>query len=313
MRARRLVGLEELLMTEPTGTLQGVKLVMWNTPPAKEVEFRPTIEATRRKLREAGLPDRYAEDIADTTAFRRAADQCRAPDIQSRCFKGADRELYVKIDKLTPENDSEGATLRQTNKGVWKHTICGPVRVRGYDNDTNDMLTLEYETAKTTYEYADIGRMLMQIITKEGLGIYSPRRAGGVYFVPTDDSCSTLIERLSQFCTSLDVRLLVYAIPDTDTQRHEIGDAIAAGISVDVAAHREAIEAYTVNTRPESLSNRRNLMAQTAQLLIRLSTYLNGHAVEFGRQLDELERALKSLEAEQAAHVPSGRRVLAGK
>lgn len=298
-------------MTEPTGTLQGVKLVMWNTPAAKEVEFRPTIEATRRKLREAGLPDRYAEDISDTTAFRRAADQCRAPDIQARCFKGADGELYVHIDKLTPENDSESAKLRQTLKGVFQHTILGPRRVRGYDQATTDLMTVEYESAKSTYEYGDIGRMLMQIITKEGLGIYSPRKAGGVYFVPTDDSCQTLLDRLVTFCTSLDVRLLVYAIPDTETQRHEIGEAIAAGIAVEVAQHREAIEAYQSTTRPETFSNRRMLMGQTAMLLVRLSQYLNGHAASIAAELDVLENRIQTLQDEAASAAQGmGRRVL---
>lgn len=294
-------------------TLQGVELALWNMPPAKEQEFRPSIESTRRMLRDAEIPDRYAEDIPDTTAFRRAADQCRAPDIEARCFKHDDGNLYVQIDQLAPESDSESARLRRTTKGVWKHTLAGPVRVRGYDSATNEMLTLEYDTAKSTYEYADIGRMLMQILIKEGLGIYSPRKAGGIYFVPTDAACRNLLNRVELFCQSMHVDLLRYAVPDTEAQRHAIGDAIAAGISVDVAAHKESIEAYSVTTRPESFANRRNLMAQTAQLLIRLSTYLNGHAVEFGRQLDELEQSLKTIEAEQAAHVPSGRRVLAGK
>lgn len=294
-------------------TLNDMKLVMWNMPPAKEVEFRPSISATRDKLHDAELPQKYAEDIADTTAFRRATAQCRAPDIESRCFKGADDQLYCQIDQLAPESDNESAKLKRTTKGVWKHTVNGPMRVRGYDHVTHDLIALEYETAKTTYEYADIGRMLQQIITKEGLGIYSPRKAGGIYFVPTDAACRGLLDKLETFCASIEVRLLQYSVPDTIGQRHEVAEAIAAGISVDVAAHREAIEAYSVSTRPESFQNRRNLMAQTAQLLIRLSTYLNGHAIEFGRQLDELEQSLKTLEADQAAHVPSGRRVLVAK
>lgn len=298
-------------MIEPVGQIERVKLVMWNTPLAKEVAFRPTIEATRRKLRESDLPDTYADDISDTTAFRRAADQCRAPDIQSRCFKGADGELYVQIDKLTPESDAESAKLRQTNKGVWKHSVNGPQRVRGFDQQTDDLLTLEYNTAKTTYEYSDIGRMLMQIITKEGLGIYSPRRAGGVYFVPTDDSCLTLIDRLNTFCNSLDVRLLVYSIPDTETQRHEIAEAIAAGIAVEVAQHREAIEAYQPMTRMETFANRRFLMSQTGLLAVRLSQYLNGHMGVIGDALGALEKRIQALEAEAANMVQNtGRRVM---
>ena len=296
-----------------SSTLQGVELALWNMPPAKEVEFRPTIAETRSKLAAADIPDKYAEDIADTTAFRRAADQCRAPDIEARCFKGADGELYVQIDQLEGDKDETSAKLKRELKGVFQHTPSGPKRVRGWDSEVRDLIELEYDTAKTTYEYADIGRMLMQVITKEGLGIYSPRKAGGIYFVPTDAACRNLLNRVELFCQSLNIDLLRYAVPDTEAQRHAIGDAIAAGISVDVAAHREAIEAYSVQTRPESIANRRNLMAQTAQLLIRLSTYLNGHAVEFGRQLDELEQSLKNLEASQAAHVPSGRRVLVAK
>lgn len=293
--------------------IENVTLALWNMPPAKEVEFRPTIMETRQKLSDNGIPDKYAEDIADTTAFRRAADQCRAPDIEARCFKGADGELYCQIDKLAPESDSESAKLKRTRQGVWKHTVGGPVRVSGYDYTTHDLLTLEYETAKTTYEYADIGRMLMQILTKEGLGIYSPRKAGGVYFVPTDAMCRSLLNRVAAFCTAMSVDFLRYAVPDTESQRHAIGDAIAAGIGVDIAAHREAIEGYSVATRPEAIQNRRHLMAQTAQLLVRLSGYLNGHAVAFGRQLDELEQQMQTLETEQAAHVPSGRRVLAAR
>lgn len=301
------------MTTANSGTLQGVELVMWNTPAAKEAEFRPTIEQTRVRLEENGLPSKYAEDIADTTAFRRACDQCRAPNIEARCFKGADGELYVQIDELIGDVDDTSAKLRREIKGVWKHTPSGPKRVRGYDYQTHELITLEYNTAKTTYEYADIGRILQQILVKEGLGIYSPRKAGGVYFAPTDATCADLLDRVELFCQSLNVRLLRYAVPDTETQIREIGEAIAAGIAVDVAQHREAVESYTITTRPETLQNRRALMGQTKLLLVRLNQYLNGHALEFGAQLDQLEEQIQALEAQAAAAVPVGRRVLVTK
>ena len=301
-------------MTEQSGMLRNIRLGFWNMPAAKEVEFRPTIQQTRNRLGDAGLPEKYAEDIGETTAFRRACDQCRAPDIEARCFKGADDELYCQIDQLVPESDTESAKLRRTNKGVWKHTIAGPVRVRGYDRVTDDMMVTEYESAKTTYQYADIGRMLMQILTKEGLGIFSPRKSGGIYFIPTDESCSKLMERVAAFCVAMSVDLLQYDIPDTEAQRQAIGEAIAAGIAVEVAQHREAVEAYTATTRPETFSNRRALMGQTAMLLVRLSIYLNGHAASIAGELDVLENRIQALQDEAANAVQGmGRRVLTAK
>lgn len=293
-----------------TGTLEGVELILWNMPDAKDVAERPTIEQTRNALDDQRIPSGYAEDIADTTAFRRAAAQCRQTDMESRCFKGADGELYCQIDRLKPESDSESARLVRTLNGVWRHTVSGPKRVRGYDSETHAVLTLEYERAKATYEYGDIGRMLQVILTIEGIGVYSPRKAGGIYFAPTDAQCADLLDRVERFCLTLGIRFLRYTVPDSEHHRHEVGEAIAAGLAVDIAAHREAVEAYSVDTRPEAFNNRRGLMLQSAALIGRLRQYLNGHAEAYGRQLGELELRLQQLERDQQNAVPTGRRVL---
>jgi acyl-CoA reductase-like NAD-dependent aldehyde dehydrogenase len=135
-----------------------------------------------------------------------------------------------------------------------------------------------------------------------------------VYFVPTDEQCAELLNKVEEFCTSLGVRLLRYPVQNTDAQKAEIADAVAGGIEVDVEEHIKAVEKYSPTTRQDVFAHRRELIRQTALLLIRLSLFLNGRANELGRKLEECESRMKTLESQASvASQSSGRRILPAK
>jgi hypothetical protein len=118
--------------------------------------------------------------------------------------------------------------------------------------ETLDRLQEGFRQTSVTYTWADVSKVIQAILTKDGLGAYSPRKAGGVYFAPVNPAATDLLDRIERFATALGVRFLRYQVPDTDAQRAEIADAISAGVMVEINAHADAIGGYSEKPGRES-------------------------------------------------------------
>ncbi len=289
--------------------LRDVELVMWNLPEGDP----PSTELVRLALEHSGLAPERAFAIAPVTAFRRALDTLRSKETLVRTFDRKTDEGKILCAQIDRERCVAGA-LERERLGIYALMPAGPARINGHE--TGDMLhhlRLAHERSLATYTWSDVTRVIQHVLTKDGLGAYSPRRAGGVYFAPVNPQ-SDLLDRIERFAGNLGVRFLRYQVPDSTAQRLEIAEAIHAGLMAELALHQEAIAGYNAETRPRIIASRRERLASTADLINRLSEFLGAERVndlqgrlrEFSIQLDGVEASV----AAAAQQRPAGRRIV---
>ena len=291
-----------------TQVLDNSDLVYWNYP---EKTDQPRISTVRDKANETGL---WASDLPDITpekAFRRASVLMRDKTTDTEVFSFKEDGLYAQLDRVVV--DDRDPQLNRTLSGVWKHKLTGPEQTNGYDYALTEELRISYEHALTTFSWADLGTFIKTTFDKRGLGLHALRDGGCVYTAPISEECRELLDKVDAFCKAFNIAFLRWQTPNTEAHKDEIRRAIARTMRLEIDEHEEAVSQYTEHTRPETFSGRRNLMAVTAQRLVRLHAHLNGQLAGFGERLTGLEDQIKALESQAAASVPSGRRVLVAK
>lgn len=272
--------------------LPNVSLVFWNL----DVKTPPHLDAVRAALTENGLDQTRAAEIPSTTAFQRAASATKSKTIEAKTFTSKESgRPRCQIEELTEQD----GRLRRSFIGQWEldETTDTPRIIAGTPSDD---FRASFENAKTHYAGADISKVIQNILTKDGLGAYSPRKNGGVYFVPVAPTAADLLQKIERFADALSVRFLVYAVPDTSSQREEIADAIAAHFLDSIAAHANAIAGYNAETRPGIIENRRAAIQQTDTDMAKLRPLMNGR---FATCRDEMRRLLARLSELDAAIV----------
>lgn len=263
--------------------MTNVELCLWNAGEGDP----PSVRSVRDALERAGLSTTHAEDIPTTTAFRRACDSLRKKDRLIRVFK-KDGDLHAQFDNemLT------GNKLQRTVMGVYR---CHPTnRILGINTDDDQDLESElqgnFNISLYTYEWGDVSTVIQSVISKCGLGAYSPRKSGGIYFIPANPDRPALLDQIERFCEYVDIRFLRYVVPDTETQRSEIMDAVSAGIEQDVIAHETAIAEYT-DASSAILEKRKNAIDSSLHLLRKLQGLLGArYDALFDRLTDAKER-----------------------
>ena len=266
--------------------LPNVSLVFWNL----DVKDQPHVNTVREQLRANNLPEERAADIPPSTAFRRAADSLRSKTLEAKCFTSKESNRpRAQFDDLTEE---DGKLRRKFLAQFELDEDETPRHLSGTPLDFD----AAFDAASTTYTGADISKVIQAILTNDGLGAYSPRKNGGVYFVPVAPHASDLLQRIERFAASLSVRFLIYSIPDTDAQRAEIADAVCSAFGEEIDAHASASAEYTTETRPGVISNRREAIQSTYAAMQRLRHLMNGrYSMLQDRMRDTLNR-LRDLE-----------------
>jgi hypothetical protein len=287
--------------------LGNIYLVFWNLG----VKDQPTVSDVRDRLSACNLVRERAADVPATTALRRAADSLRSKEIEAKTFTSKlTNRPRVQIDAIS---EDEGR-LRRNFVGQYELDEQDfPVHVSGKELD---VFLPAFESALTHYTGADISKAIQAILEEDGLGAFSPRKGGGVYFVPVKPDAADLLERIARFADSVQVRFLTYTVPDTAAQRAEIADAIANSYLAEIQAHGEAIAAYNLDTKPGIVSNRKESLELTDSAMSRLAGLMNGRYSELqaeiaklSTKIGELQAALAaSLQAAQEANPLQGRR-----
>lgn len=289
--------------------LRNVELVMWSLGNEK-----PAFSTVRAHLESTGLNQERAAEVPESTAFRRAADSIAGANSgrTHRIFnakKGEqETDLRCQVSREVPDGDG-GITWEKI--GVYQLRESGVDPINGACRETLFNLREAYAQSSTHYTGADISKVIQNILTTDGMGIYSPRKAGGVYFAPV--STGDLLDRVERFASSLGVRFLRYSVPDTDAQRLEIAEAIAGALHAELLEHGEAIAAYNPATKPGIVSNRREAIQQTAQNIERLALYIAPQLANLRAVVqDMLARCAAAAQAAQEgaeAARPRGRRI----
>ena len=256
--------------------LTNVELVMWSPVPN-------TAPPTRRQAQQALMTESFdparAFEIAGTTAFRRAV-KCKESKTLKATVWGKSPTVHAQLDRLVEDPSSE--RIRREFVANWNYAEERTPPIEGTQS------LEEFELCRIQYTWGDLTQVVQTILTQDGLGAYTPRRAGGVYFVPVRSL--ELLDRLERACRVMGLNLLRYQVPDTEAQRAEVSDAIVAGLSAEIDAHQEAIEGYNVDSTPAGfVERRREAITQTAGLVTRVGGFLNGHAVELQDRLTALD------------------------
>jgi hypothetical protein len=277
---------------------------MWS--PVRGAE-PPTVNLTRLALEQYQFSVERAADIPGTTAFRRAIKALESDTHKTVCWHDRTGATYGQMDELLPDE----ARMTRRRVAGWKHTTDE----HGGDIIEGDSLD-GFDAARRVYTWADVTKVIQSVLTQDGLGAFTPRRAGGIYFVPVRSK--SLLDQLAAFCSAVGVNLLRYDIPDTAGQRAEIAEAIVASLTADLDQHAEAIAAYDADTRAGIVENRRVSVQQTAQLLSRLAHLINGRLPEIQTRISalfaDLDRAAAQIEQarEQARFSGPARRIVSG-
>jgi hypothetical protein len=282
-----------------TTALPNVYLAFWNF----DVKEPPPVDTVRSLLREQGLNPERAADVAASTALRRAADSLKTKTVETKCYTSKETQrTRAQVDEITEDN----GRLRRSFVSQYELDEGGqPQHIAG--NHLPDFVPA-FDRARTHYTGADLSKVIQSVLSEDGLGAYSPRKNGGVYFVPVRPEAADLLTRIERFANAVSVRFLTYTVPDTAAQREEIADAIAQSYRDEINTHAEAIATYTHETRLGTISNRREAIQVTYEHMGRLRNLMNGRYESLRQQMADLINKLRNLAteietcAEQAAH-----------
>lgn len=273
--------------------LPNVFLALWNL----DVKDPPHVDAVRAELRAAGLSEERAADVPPTTAFQRAASATRTKELDAKTFTSKESgRPRCQFESIT---ETDGRLQRRF---IGQYELAEDTDTpRAVNGTPPDEFRASFDQAKTHYTGADISKVIQAILTTDGLGAYSPRKNGGVYFVPVKADAPDMLERIARFADALSVRFLTYTIPDVAAQKAEIADAICTAYAEQIDAHSEAIATYTTETRPGIIVNRREAIQETYSAMGKLRELCNGRYPVLRERMAQLLNQLRDLETQQAA------------
>lgn len=269
-------------------TLSGVELCFWNLEKAAS-----TVAHAKSALSANGLnPDR-AEPVPDATAFRRAVNKMASGKETLVRFwtRKKDSALCAQIDHEAENGDGK---LSRKFKARCVMTVAEDGAINfDVDGDAsdNELRTAQYD-ATQTYIGGDISKIIQEIVTKDGLGAYSPRKNGGVYFVPVKPDAQDLLDKIEAFSKAVGVRFLRYEIPDTGEQRAEVAQAVADSLNADLDAHGQAIAEYAETTKLAVLDKRAEAINYTRDMVQKLWTLIPVQAGDLNSRIEDLRAKL---------------------
>ena len=248
-------------------------------------------------------------DIAKATKLKPARIEGILRFLVARVSNTSTVGLSVQIDEETVK----GKELHRHRLGVY--TLTGE-DVAAIDGACPDMLTklktiLTHE--RTTYHWGDVSNIISHVLTIDGMGVFSPRRAGGVYFAPVQEANKGLLDKVESFCDTLGMRFLRYQIPDTDIQRAEISEAIGSALEMDLDGHAKAVATYGEESKAGVVENRRNAVFQAREQVAKLAHLLSPETKDkLDDKADDIEAAIalveKAIDAYQTSQQRKARR-----
>ena len=271
--------------------IRNVELVMWSTRGEP-----PTVADVRAALQQYGFSAERAEDIPETTAFRRAV-KAKEVKQESRVTVWDNGRIHAQLDRLIQDGDR----IRREFVESWKMAEDGTVIGS----------PLDVAERRLNYIWSDVGSVIRQVLDKDSLGAYTPRKAGGVYFVPVRSK--DFLDRLENVCRSIGLLFLRYQIPDTEEQRSEVADAVFQNLTLEIDAHEVAVKSYAHDRTPAGfVRNRDDSIAATVSLIGRLAEHLGGRATALTERCAALRKQCEEMVAaiESYRPVSSGRRIV---
>ena len=263
--------------------ISGVELVMWS--PARSQD-PPRVTEVVDALTAQGFPADRAQAVPEETAFRRAvgthergADPKKGENPLKATF-WTNGTLHGQIDELLKEPEH----IRRKTIATWRLTDNGACLATSGD------LHVQIGPFKEVYTWSDVSKVIQAVLQKDGLGAYTPKKSGGVYFVPV--ASVDLLDKLENAAGAIGLNFLRFQIPDTAAGRAEVADAIYSNLQSTIDEHAAAIAEYKTDvTRAGVVRNRIDAMAETKKLIKRVASHLQGKGDELTARVDALTEA----------------------
>jgi hypothetical protein len=306
--------------------LNNVELVMFSTfkkEKGEEALPPPLVAEMRAALQANGFDPARAEDIPYSSAFRRAVEDAKKGietenKLKVTCVEGEEGTVYGQIDELAA--DPETRRINRTRVAGWILTAStNEAKAKVYNVETTEGgEPLDMVTHTTTYAWADLTAIAREIMKTDCMGSYSPKSNGGVYFVPVPDR--EFLDRLQAAFAACNFNVLRFGVPDSAAERAHVSSTVAEQIAADLAEHEAAIAAYTPETKAGHITNRRDAVTASAEMLTRISgTLYLGEAKDrltariqaiYASIEEKLSAATEAKAAAAPAGQPGQRRIL---
>jgi hypothetical protein len=289
----KVAGANGPLAVAPGTRLLG-EIITWSCP-GVSIRHAALIQA----LREAGLDEKVARELAPRHAFTRACKKLS----ERRIIRAVSEDSHELRFQFTSEQ-LEGGRFRYDLEAVLaldKHT--GRVSC-----DVPNLATLAQEQLDqciANRNGQDVTRIIQRLFEKNA-DLFPIRDRGGCYFVP--ERHAGFVDQIDSLVRALKGSLRRFPVPaGTAHGDRSVKEAVASGIAALIAEHSAAVEGFGADTRPDTLTRAAERIRQTRFKLESYAAYLAEERARLERDLADAQAALRAkVESLTASSVPAG-------
>lgn len=252
------------------------ELVTWNTPEATEKK------ALLDALEKTGLNVELAVGLKPKTAFRRA------------CSKLNGSRIVRKLEEL-PEQTRFQFT-REEKRDRFEYEFEDEVKLeksagRVYCSDPvkENEIQLQVDHYLTTYLGSDVSKIISRIFDSEG-DVFPIKDRSGCYFVPKVHL--GICDKVELFLKEIGGVLVRYTIANSEHSIKHVRTAVKDGLSRLLQEYRDAIEAYTEDTRADTVSRAIERIQAAKVKVEAYSEYLSGEREDLLLEAEALKEEL---------------------
>jgi hypothetical protein len=228
-------------------------------------------------LRDAGLDEHVARELAPRHAFTRA---CRKLSDQRIIRQVGEDESALRFQFTAEHRDGDRFEYElETMLTLDKRTGAVQCGLPGLATLAQEHLDRAIE-ARTG---SDVTRVIQRLFDRHA-DLFPIRPQGGCYFVP--DRHVSFVDRVYVFLGRIHGQLLRFPVPaGTPEGDRSVKEAVAAGLAALVAEHRDAVESFGGDTRPETI--------ERAAVRIRATRFkIESYAALLADEKERLDHAL---------------------
>lgn len=244
-------------------------------------------------LRDAGLEESVARELAPRHAFTRACKKLAQARIIRQVSEDP-KSIRFQFTAERKEGDRfayELETLLTLDKGTGK-----------VDCPLAGLATLAQEELDRCIQArtgGDVTRVVQRFFEKKA-DLFPIRPAGGAYFVPREHAA--FVDKVQSFLGKINGQLLRFPVPAGTTEGdRSVKEAVANGLSTLIAEHRQAIEGFGEDTRPDTLERAAERIRLTKYKVETYAAYLAEEKARLDRELVAATQKLRAKVEELAS------------
>jgi hypothetical protein len=271
------------------------EVIAWGCPGVK-ARHKDLVSA----LREAGLDEGAARELAPRHAFARACRQLSERRIIRQVGEDA---RFIRF-QFTSEQLQGGRFRYELEAVLSLEKATGAVSC-----DLPQLAALaqaRLDDCLSCRNGGDVTRMLQRLFERNA-DLFPIREKGGCYFVPQEHSA--FLDKVDRFVTGLGGALRRFPVPAGTAQGdRSVKEAVASGIASLIEEHRAAVAAFGSDTREATLARAAERIRLVRHKVSCYAAYLQGERDRLERDLHdaakELREKVERLGAE-ATSIPS--------